>query len=80
MRLPGNVPVDMTTNAYIPSAENHPLDAMCEVTGGNPSLPLQPRLEIPQNLPNLNIHLFTGYVWNSSFIQAETGTIPRELA
>ena len=41
LRLPGNVPVDMTTNAYIPSAENHPLDAMCEVTGGNPSLPLQ---------------------------------------
>ena len=56
LRLPGNVPVDMTTNTYIPSAENHPLDAMCEVTGGNPSLPLQPRLEIPQNLPNLNIH------------------------
>lgn len=35
LRLPGNVPVDMTTNAYIPSAENHPLDAMCDVTGGN---------------------------------------------
>lgn len=34
LRLPGNVPVDMTTNAYIPSAENHPLDAMCDVTGG----------------------------------------------
>lgn len=34
LRLPGNIPVDMTTNTYIPSAENHPLDAMCDVTGG----------------------------------------------
>lgn len=34
LRLPGNVPVDMTTNTYIPSAESHPLDAMCDVTGG----------------------------------------------
>ena len=40
LRLPGNVPVDMTTNAYIPSAENHPLDAMCDVTGGNDTPPL----------------------------------------
>lgn len=40
LRLPGNVPVDMTTNAYIPSAENHPLDAMCDVTGGNDTSPL----------------------------------------
>lgn len=34
LRLPGNVPVDMTTSTYIPSAESHPLDAMCDVTGG----------------------------------------------
>ena len=25
-------------------------------------------------------HLFTGREWNSSFIQAEAGTIPRGLA
>lgn len=27
LRLPGNVPVDMTTSTYIPSAESHPLGA-----------------------------------------------------
>ena len=59
LRLPGNVPVDMTTNAYIPSAENHPLDAMCDVTGGNDTPPpfftLQPHLKIPQNFAKVAI-------------------------
>ena len=27
-----------------------------------------------------NMHLFNGCVWKSSFIQPETGTIPRGLA
>lgn len=34
LKTPGNVPVDNHSNAYIPSADNHPIDAMCEVTGG----------------------------------------------
>ena len=34
MKLPGSVPIDINSNMFIPSAENHPLDAMCEVTGG----------------------------------------------
>lgn len=33
LKIPGSVPMD-SGNMYIPSAENHPLDAMCEVTGG----------------------------------------------
>lgn len=35
LRLPGSVPIDLSSNTFIPSAENHPLDLMCEVTGGN---------------------------------------------
>ncbi|XP_060595337.1 integrator complex subunit 6-like [Ruditapes philippinarum] len=34
MRLPGSVPIDLSSNTFIPSADNHPLDLMCEVTGG----------------------------------------------
>lgn len=35
LKLPGNFPVESPQmNQYIPSADNHPLDAMCEVTGG----------------------------------------------
>lgn len=34
LKLPGNMPVDNSYNGYIPSAEYHPIDAMCEVTGG----------------------------------------------
>lgn len=35
LKLPGNFPVESPyVNQYIPSADNHPLDAMCEVTGG----------------------------------------------
>lgn len=34
MRLPGSVPIDLSSNSFIPSAENHPVDIMCEVTGG----------------------------------------------
>ena len=35
LKLPGNFPVEsQCVNQYIPSADNHPLDAMCEVTGG----------------------------------------------
>ncbi|KAH3804920.1 hypothetical protein DPMN_133213 [Dreissena polymorpha] len=34
MRLPGSVPIDLSCNTIIPSATNHPLDIMCEVTGG----------------------------------------------
>ncbi|KAK3094412.1 hypothetical protein FSP39_001482 [Pinctada imbricata] len=33
LRLPGNIPVDNLPNTFIPASE-HPLDAMCEVTGG----------------------------------------------
>ena len=34
LRLPGSVPPDVTNFPYIPSAENSPIDVMCEVTGG----------------------------------------------
>lgn len=34
LRLSGSVPIDLSSNTYIPSAENHPIDIMCEVTGG----------------------------------------------
>ncbi|KAL5005014.1 hypothetical protein ScPMuIL_018470 [Solemya velum] len=34
LKLPGNMPVDNSYNGYVPSAEYHPIDAMCEVTGG----------------------------------------------
>lgn len=34
MRLPGSVPIDLSSNMFIPSADNHPVDMMCEVTGG----------------------------------------------
>ncbi|KAL4220725.1 Integrator complex subunit 6 [Mactra antiquata] len=34
MRLSGSVPIDLGSNTFIPSAENHPLDLMCDVTGG----------------------------------------------
>ncbi|KAK3590010.1 hypothetical protein CHS0354_035043 [Potamilus streckersoni] len=34
LKIPGSVPIDLNSSSYIPSAENHPIDAMCEVTGG----------------------------------------------
>ena len=34
MRIPGSVPIDLGCNTFIPPAENHPVDIMCEVTGG----------------------------------------------
>jgi len=34
MRLPGSVPIDLSSNSFIPPADNHPVDIMCEVTGG----------------------------------------------
>ena len=37
LRLPGSVPPDVTNFPYIPSAENSPIDVMCEVTGGKPT-------------------------------------------
>ncbi|WAR03236.1 INT6A-like protein [Mya arenaria] len=34
MRIPGSVPIDLSCNTFIPPADNHPVDIMCEVTGG----------------------------------------------
>ncbi|XP_076454047.1 integrator complex subunit 6-like isoform X2 [Babylonia areolata] len=34
LRLPASVPPDVTNFPFIPSAENSPIDVMCEVTGG----------------------------------------------
>lgn len=60
LKLPGNFPMEYQ---YIPSADNHPLDAMCEVTGGR-SYAIYTQKMLHASLESLVQKVQTGVVIN----------------
>ncbi|XP_063426619.1 integrator complex subunit 6-like [Mytilus trossulus] len=64
LKLPGNFPVEAPyVNQFIPSADNHPLDAMCEVTGGR-SYAIYTQKMLHASLESLVQKVQTGVVIN----------------
>lgn len=64
LKLPGNFPVESPyINQYIPSADSHPLDAMCEVTGGR-SYAVYTQKMLHSSLESLVQKVQTGVVIN----------------